>query len=238
MTTANDLTHDIVSDIVGFRIKNLELYRCAFTHKSALKLSVAAKSYETLEFMGDSVLGFIISKYIFEKYSGEEEGFFTRARTRLVRGKTLAHIAKELKLNQYILMDSKGMAKGWMNNPKILEDVFESLVGAIYMDKGMLSTKKFVLDVYTKLDMFSDRVIKADDNYKDALMRACQKAKITLPIYKPIPGPPMGEKSFSLIVEVNGKDICSGRGNNKRDAEQDAARGALTRLNCNLMLRS
>ena len=238
MITANDLTHDIVSNIVGFRIKNLELYRCAFTHKSALKLSVAEKSYETLEFMGDSVLGFIISKYIFEKYNGEEEGFFTRARTRLVRGKALTHIAKELKLNQYILMDSKGMTKGWVNNPKILEDVFESLVGAIYMDKGMLNTKKFVLDTYTKLNMFSDQVIKADDNYKDALMRACQKSKIPLPVYKPVPGPPSGSMGFSLVVEVNGRDIAVGRGNNKRAAEQDAAKEALQKLNCTLMLRS
>jgi len=224
---ANDFTHEFVSNLVGFRIKNIELYRCAFTHKSALNSSVASKSYETLEFMGDSVLGFIITKYLFDKYQGKEEGFFTRARTRLVRSKALAHIANTLGLGNYVLMDAMGHQKGWNFNTKILEDVFESLVGAIYMDMGMLFTKNFVLDTYKKVGMFEERVITHDDNYKDALMRACQKGKIGLPVYVPIPCPPSGTKSFGFVVVVKNIKLGSGSGSTKRDAEQSAAKVAL-----------
>jgi ribonuclease-3 len=109
------------------------LYQRAFTHKSALKeYEQFTESFETLEFIGDSVLGFVITKFLFDRHESKQEGFLTKARTKLVRGETLAKIATKLGLEKLVIMDEKGMRNGWNNNPKILEDVFEALIGAIY----------------------------------------------------------------------------------------------------------
>ena len=83
-----------IEELVGTKIKNLDLYQRAFTHKSALKeYEQFTESFETLEFIGDSVLGFVITKFLFDRYESKQEGFLTKARTKLVRGETLAKIA-------------------------------------------------------------------------------------------------------------------------------------------------
>ena len=133
-----------IEEVVGTKIKNLGLYQKAFTHKSALKEDETLNgSFETLEFIGDSVLGFVITKFLYDKYENRQEGFLTKARTKLVRGETLAEIASKLELYKLIRMDEKGMRNQWIHNPKILEDVFEALVGAIYMDLGLIHAKNF-----------------------------------------------------------------------------------------------
>src|SRR6056300_1425938 len=138
-----------IEQLVGTKIKNLDLYQKAFTHKSALKeYEQFTESFETLEFIGDSVLGFVITKFLFDQYENKQEGFLTKARTKLVRGETLANIANKLELYKWVQMDEKGMRNQWYKNPKILEDVFESLVGAIYMDLGLLHAKQFILKIY------------------------------------------------------------------------------------------
>jgi dsRNA-specific ribonuclease len=99
-----------IEQLVGTKIKNLSLYQRAFTHKSALKeYENLTESFETLEFMGDSVLGFIITKFLFDRFEERQEGFLTKARTKLVRSETLADIALKLGLNKLVLMDEKGM---------------------------------------------------------------------------------------------------------------------------------
>jgi len=161
-----------IEQLVGTKIKNLSLYQRAFTHKSALKeYENLTESFETLEFMGDSVLGFIITKFLFDRFEERQEGFLTKARTKLVRSETLADIATKLGLNNLVLMDEKGMRNGWNNNPKILEDVFEALVGAIYMDLGLLHAKEFVLRIYNDPRFINLNAIMVDDNFKDHLMR-------------------------------------------------------------------
>ena len=101
------------------------------------------------------------------------------ARTKMVRGKTLCEISKVLGLDNLILMDEKGERNGWNTNEHIMEDAFEALVGAIYLDLGMVHAKKFVLDAFTKVE-----TSLVDDNYKDQLMRWCQALKYPLPEYK------------------------------------------------------
>ena len=102
----NFLTKERAEQLVGTKIKNLDLYQKAFTHKSALKeYAQFTESFETLEFIGDSVLGFVITKFLFDRYESRQEGFLTKARTKLVRGETLAHIANQLGLQNYIIMD-------------------------------------------------------------------------------------------------------------------------------------
>src|SRR5210317_198533 len=138
------LTKDKAESLIATKIKNLSLYQRAFTHKSALKeYEQFTESFETLEFMGDSVLGFVITKFLFDQYKDRQEGFLTKARTKLVRGETLANIARKLNLDRWVLMDDKGMRNGWNKNTKVLEDVFEALLGAIYLDIGLIHAKTF-----------------------------------------------------------------------------------------------
>ena len=143
------VTKPQIESLIGTKIKNLDLYQKAFTHKSALKeYEQFTESFETLEFIGDSVLGFVITKFLFDQYESRQEGFLTKARTKLVRGETLAKIALKLGLEKLVIMDEKGMRNGWNNNPKILEDVFEALIGARYMVSGLLQAKECGLLLY------------------------------------------------------------------------------------------
>lgn len=209
-----------IEQLVGTKIRDVSLYQRAFTHKSALKKYKGLSSYETLEFMGDSVLGFVITRYLFDKHQDEQEGFLTKARTKMVRGSTLAEIAERLCLQEWILMDDKGIRNAWNKNPHILEDVFEALVGAIYLDLGMVHAKKFVFSAFEKVSVSS-----TDDNYKDQLMRMCQAAKLPLPEYIVRNQYPNG--TFHIEVIVDGTPSGSGFAMTKKQAEQNAAEGAL-----------
>ena len=109
-----------IETLIGTKINSIELYQRAFTHKSALKRYNLEHSFELLEFIGDSVLNFVITRYLFDKFSDRDEGFLTKLRTRLVRGKTLSDVGRKLELNKYVIMDEKGDRNGWANNDNIL----------------------------------------------------------------------------------------------------------------------
>ena len=211
-----------IEDLVGTKIKNLTLYQKAFTHKSAIKeYDELTDSFETLEFMGDSVLGFVTTKFLFDKYEEKQEGFLTKARTKLVRSETLAAIAHKLGLHNLVLMDEKGMRNGWNSNPKILEDVFEALVGAIYLDLGLAHVKQFILRIYENPRMIDMRSIMVDDNYKDHLMRYCQTNNLPLPDYRVTT-----HENGIFVIDVFVDNVFLGRGaaKSKKQAEQYAAR--------------
>ena len=216
------VTKPQIEQLVGTKIKNLDLYQKAFTHKSALKeYEQLNESFETLEFIGDSVLGFVITKFLFDQYESKQEGFLTKARTKLVRGETLANIAKILGLEKMVVMDEKGMRNGWNNNPKILEDVFEALIGALYMDLGLLHAKEFVLRIYNDPKYIDLNLIMIDDNFKDHLMRYCQLNNWQLPEYR-VSG--HHEGIFYIDIYVNGQFMSRGEAKSKKQAEQNAAK--------------
>tara|TARA_Y100000389_G_C17289952_1_gene427519 strand:+ start:62 stop:766 length:705 start_codon:yes stop_codon:yes gene_type:complete len=210
-----------IEQLIGTKIKDLTFYQKAFTHKSALKeYEQFNDSFETLEFMGDSVLGFIITKFLFDRHESKQEGFLTKARTKLVRSETLADIALKLGLNELVLMDEKGMRNSWNNNPKILEDVFEALVGAIYMDLGLLHAKQFVLRIYQDPKYVDLNSIMVDDNYKDHLMRYCQLNNLPLPEYRVIAHE---DGVFFIDAMINNQYAGRGYAKSKKQAEQNAA---------------
>lgn len=222
-----ELDSSEIDKLVGTKVKDISLYLRAFTHKSALKKYTLTESFETLEFMGDSVLGFIITKMLFDRYEVEQEGFLTKARTKLVRGATLAHVARHLNLDRWVLMDDKGSRNGWMSNDKILEDVFEALVGAIYLDLGLLYAKRFVLDIFNNPEIIDMNKIMIDDNFKDQLMRYCQQSKIPLPVYTV---ESHDSKTFTVSVTVNDSKVGMGSASTKKQAEQNAAQEGLKNI--------
>ncbi len=218
------ITREEVEEIVGTRIHDMNVYTQAFTHKSALKQYPNLKvSYENLEFMGDSVLGFIVTRYLYDNFSNDyEEGFLTKARTKIVRGSTLATISERLGLYRWIVMDDKGLRKGWNRNPKIMEDVLEALIGAIYIDLGIIHTKQFIFKL-----LEDNPIDMNDDNYKDQLMRLCQNRKFQLPVYT-VDSQVNG--IFYVSVYINSFMYGRGSGTTKKQAEQVAAMYAIKQL--------
>lgn len=218
-----ELDRKKIEKLVGTKINDLNLYRRAFTHKSAMHKYDLKGDYETLEFMGDSVLGFVITKWLFDTYQDRDEGFLTRARTKIVRSKTLADISKKLGLGDFVLMDDKGMRNNWNQNPKILEDVFEAFIGAIYLDLGIVHAKNFILDIIKAEDLSL-----TDDNYKDQLMRYCQANKLSHPEYR-IDFHTNGIFSVSLLMD--GVVCACGYAKTKKEAEQNATQIAISTMN-------
>jgi ribonuclease-3 len=209
------VTREDVEQLIGTKINSIEIYQNAFTHRSALKQYSVKSSYETLEFLGDAVLSFVITKHLFDTYSDEHEGFLTKARTKIVRGKTLAKISESLGLGNLILMDDKGLRNNWNRNPKILEDVFEALIGAIYIDLGIIHVKQFIMK-----NVLSHPIDLIDDNYKDIIMRWCQSQKYDLPVYQVRS---FENQQFIIDMIICGRYVSYGQGTTKKQAEQDAA---------------
>lgn len=220
------VTREEIEGLLDMRVRNIVHYQHALLHKSAVKIYNASQSYERLEFIGDSVLNLIVAKDLFDKYPLEDEGFMTKMRTRIVSGKCLSLIASKMGLQNHIRMNEKAIRQKWNENKRILEDTFEALIGAIYLDMGMYYAKLFVsrqLDLYV-----NDEYLMVDTNYKDMLMRYTQTNGAELPVYQLYEEDgPNHNKVFVMNVYINGNLLGEGRANNKKQAEQNAAMKAL-----------
>jgi len=216
------VTREVIENILGgTKPKDLGLYVQAFTHKSCLKEDPTLESYERLEFIGDSVLSFVITRWLYDNYSNQMEGFLTKARTKLVRGEMLASVGRKLGLQNLVRMDKKGMSMGWQNNVKLLEDVTESLIGAVYLDLGLIHAKQFILRLFNDPQYVDLSTIHYDDNWKDHLMRYTQQHQISLPDYRVV-----GHENMVFTVDayVDGHFLGRGEAKTKKQAEQNAAR--------------
>lgn len=228
------LTRENIEEITQLRPINLEYYYQAFVHKSIQKYSRRSKnsmnytkqSYERYEYLGDSVLNLIIANYLFYKYPDKNEGFLTRIRTKLVNGKTLALLAKEINLGQYILMSTNVEKINGRKNDRILEDIFESLICAIYLDLGFDKAQKFVINLIEKTINFN--TLEEDDNFKDILLRFCQNKMNTTPTYitTDIYGPPH-KREFKVVCCIQDVQYKYGIGKCKKTAEQISAKETL-----------
>jgi len=221
------ITKLIIEKIIDHKIINEQIYKQAFMHKSASP--EALESNERLEFIGDSVLGLVVTSYLYEKYPNENEGFLTRIRTKLVSGKALCKIADDLHFFEYIIMNEKGMKNEWFKNPRILEDSLEAFIGSIYLDIGLNVAKQFIYNnIITKLDNNS---LLEDNNYKDILMRYLQGRKLNLPEYRLNETINDNNKLFTVQVFLQGKLVSEGSHKVKKQAEQISAQRALQCFN-------
>ena len=224
------LTRNVLeNEILCTKVKDLHHFHTAFVHKSALRdLPPGSSSYERLEFLGDSILNAVVAVYLCDKYPDKQEGYLTKCRNRLISGATLSYFASSLGLERFILMNEKAMDSGWNTNPRLLEDVFEALVGALYVNMGMLSAKTFILNTIERLVDFDE--LQIERNSKDALMRATQSWKLPLPVYEVIPC----NKSFHVRVYVNGLFCGEAVHRCKKAGQQMAATVALQNLGVDL----
>jgi len=218
---------EALQKLLGYKFKNIELLKTALTHSSyANERDNSFKSYERLEFLGDSVLGMIIAESLFHGNTQMSEGELTRLRASLVCEKSLSGHAKKLKLGEQVLL-GKGEAhlKGF-ERPSILCDVFESVLAAIFIDGGMNEAKSFIYRVFG-----SDLKIKTPKNFKDyktMLQEVIQRNPEEKVEYILISEDgPDHQKHFVVEVRLNSNVIGSGGGKSKKLAEQEAAHKAL-----------
>lgn len=223
-----------IEKIIGMKPIDVNKYRKAFVHKSVVKNAKESselpdfmtESYERYEFLGDSVLNLTVAKYLFHKFPNSHEGNLTKIRTKLVNGKTLSLLANKLELSKFLILNYKVENINGRNNNRILEDVFESLICAIYLDLGFNYAEKFILNLIEKYINFDELLV--DDNYKDILLRFCQSKFGTTPNYKIVEtsGPPHN-RTFKIYCYIQELEYKYGKGKNKKDAEQIAAQETL-----------
>lgn len=210
------------------RFNNFELINKAFTHRSYLNENKSKKeSNERLEFLGDSILSYSVSSFLFDKYPNLPEGELTNLRSSVVKTSTLAQIAKDLQLGDYLLL-SRGEEEGsGRKNPSLLADTFEAFLGAVFLDSGIETVIKIL-----KITLFPlIPKIYREKSYRDAksiFQEVVQNNTKISPIYKVIKEEgPDHAKTFTLGVYVDDGLWGVGVGKNKQEAEQVAARNAL-----------
>ena len=211
---------------IGYTFQNIRLLENALTHSSyANEGNRGLKSNERLEFLGDSVLGFITARYLFGQESGAE-GELTKLRASLVCEKALFSYAEKLGLGDCLLLGKGERMTGGAHRPSILADAFEAVIAAIYLDGGLEPVEHFLLP-FLEAERSQQCRAKFKD-YKTALQEIVQQnpgEKLEYEL-KDESGPDHN-KSFIMEVHLNSNVIGVGRGRSKKDAEQQAAREAL-----------
>ena len=217
---------------IGYTFNNKALLRTALTHSS---FSNEARSRgervicnERLEFLGDSVLSLIVSKYLFERYKDRFEGELSRIRSFTVSEKPLAKYAKEIDLGSFLLLGKGELTGSGRDKPSILSDAFEALIAAIFLDSGFEAASAFVLPFAVKnIDTIESENLTID--YKTMLQQIVQQEQGELLEYQ-LTGEsgPAHDRSFSVCAMLNNNIIGRGSGHSKREAEQNAAKDALT----------
>ena len=207
--------------------KNQELLEQAFTHKSWVNENQNKReSNERLEFLGDAILEFIVSKEIYLTFPDKEEGYLTALRSNLVNTKNLAHIAEKLGIGERIYLSRGEEEGGGRKNPSLLADTLEAVIGALFLDQGMDVVYEFV-----KKHLLSEVPEKISKPLKDAKSRFqeyVQSQGHPTPLYKVIKASgPDHNKKFIVEVLVSGKPKGRGTGKNKNSAAQAAAKSAL-----------
>ena len=219
-----------IENLVGFPINNVEIYETAFVHKSALNQFHFKESNERLEFIGDSVLGLVITEYLYRKYPQEAEGFMTKIKTKIVSGKSLAMLAQKLELHKYVIMNDKGMKQEWNKNSRILEDVYEALIGAIFLDQGIEKAKEFILGQIT--GNITQEELEEDTNYKDMLMKYVRGAKMGSIEYKVMDEKgPDHNKMYIISLYIENYKVSESRAATKKAGEQLSSKTALRMFN-------
>jgi len=179
-----------------------------------------------LEFLGDAILGAIVAEYLFQNYPELHEGDLTKYRVRLVDKNALYKTALNLDLQNIVLYDKRFIKDDETGLKSILADAMEALIGAIYLDQGLLKVKAFIEEQIIDFIDYS-----VDSNYKGQLLERSHKMGKGNPVYElvNVKGPEH-EKIFTVAVSVGEKKLAVGTGRNKKSAEQNAAKEALSVL--------
>jgi ribonuclease-3 len=215
---------------LGYRFANRECLIEALTHRSTigdLKPGDERITYERLEFLGDSVLAFVTSDFLFRSFPEENEGQLTKKKSLLVSKGVLAKKAEEIGIKQHVILSDSALKGGVAEQDSVLTAVLEALIGAIYIDGGIEKARSFIEEML--LDNIDEFLEHRDHiNYKSIIQEWSQSRYRSYPRYvvRSTTGPEH-DKIFLVEVKVGGKVVGKGRGKSKKDAEQMAAKEAL-----------
>lgn len=217
---------------IGVTFKNAALLQQAFQHSSFVNETPDSPTSdnERLEFLGDAVLNLIVSEKIYQESPHLTEGELTVARTSLIREDTLAQLARELNLGDYLQLGKGEEASGGRQRQSNLADSFEALIGAIFLDQGLGTAKSFLLH---RMDshLTQTKARGSEQNYKAQLQEFTQATCKQLPAYRIVESSgPDHEKHFVVEVTLEGKVLGTGSGKTKKAAEMAAARSACKKL--------
>jgi len=219
-------------DKIQHQFANVELLRVALTHRSFARSGEKdwLPSNERLEFLGDSILGMVVSEFLYNKFPTKSEGGLTKLKSLLVHETALFRVSEALDLGRYILLSPEEERAGGRTRVSINADTLEAVFGALYLDGGLGAVRP-IIGRYVISQM---EKIEADDsfrNYKGELLELMQGRGEGLPRYEVIEERgPDHEKTFTVVVFTNGRKIGTGLGPSKKDAEQEAAAEALRTL--------
>ena len=208
-------------------LKDEGLFRLAMTHRSAAENSVR-DSYERIEYYGDAVVGLVIAQYLYEHHPDWDQGVMSKARSSVVQEGPLAVTAQRLGLDEHLVLGPGEESTGGRNRPSILCDIFEAVVGAIYIESGLEKARWFVLE---QLHPYLKRVGEGDVNphdFKSKLQEIAQAMWRKTPDYRVSrESGTEHERRFTVIVLLDNEILGEGTGRSKKDAEQSAAKDAL-----------
>ena len=215
---------------IGYTFKNQKLIKIALTHRSKDK-----NNNERLEFLGDSILNFVISEILYKKFIHENEGILSMLRISLVNGKTLTSIAKKFDLGQHINFGIGAIKSGEYNRSRLLEDCLESIIGAIFLDSNIETVKNCISMWYNKIISEIHINDKSFKDPKSKLQEHLQSKTHTIPKYKIISiSGPEHDRVFVVEVYVSTLDESfQGTGKSKKQAEHNAAEKAHHAININ-----
>ncbi len=211
---------------IGYTFKDESLCELALSHRSCGK-----QNNERLEFLGDSILNFVIAEALFHHFPSAREGELSRLRAKLVKGATLSEVGRELELGDYLRLGSGELKSGGYRRDSILADAVEALIGAIYLDSDLETARTFILaQLGGRLEKLDLKVTLKDP--KTRLQEFLQSRRLDLPEYdlEKVQGDPH-DQTFYIACRVSGlNEPARGEGSSRRKAEQQAARMALIAL--------
>lgn len=217
--------------LVGFSVSDRIPYLNALTHRSAPdNLYEPFQSNERLEFLGDAVLNLIIADQLFKSFPGEGEGYLTKIRSHLVNKDILADCGEKMNLKNLIFYNERFLNGSHYGMKTILADAVEALIGAIYVEAGIVKAKEFILKWILQPNLITGKY-EIDINYKGQLLEYSHSKKLSQPNYRLVKEEgPEHSKQFTIEVWIDSRCMGEGIGKNKKSAEQLAAKNALDKL--------
>ncbi len=217
-----------IRTITGFSPSNLSLYKLATLHTSRAKeTSGFRESNERLEYLGDAVLGAAVADYLFKKYPFKDEGFLTEIRSRIVNRDSLNLLARKMGVSLIVQFDQKNVQLQQV----VLGNTLEAIVGAVYLDKGYLRCKKFVIDRLIQPHFNLDVVIQTNSNHKSKIIEWTQRHNKSVRFELVETKKSRNQKEFSIQLFIDEQSYSTGFGYTKKKAEQDAALKTCEQLN-------
>ncbi len=220
-----------VQQRIGHQFQDKDLLRLALTHPSiAHEQNNPAPHNQRLEFLGDAILGAVLSQQIYERFTEADEGLLTKSRAKLVNAVSLAAHGRSLGLGSYLIISRGEENTGGRTRPSTLADAFEALLGAIFLDGGFEAARLFVLREFAS-DYAELALPEGIDNPKGELQELLQAKSPVAPVYQLISAEgPDHDRNFVCAVLHDGVELAQGSGKSKKAAESDAALAALAKM--------